>query len=103
MSKPSTSKDTLHIKAYQEITNNTICLRPEPGEKISENETAKYLEIRRTLVREALLILENQKLVECDDRLGGVVKKLTTSEVEEYFQPERLAKRSQHLLLQLDW
>ena len=54
MSKPSTSKDALHVKAYQEITNNTICLRPEPGEKISEDETAKYLEIRRTLVRESL-------------------------------------------------
>jgi DNA-binding GntR family transcriptional regulator len=103
MIKPTTSKDTLPVKAYQEIKTKTICLKPTPREKISENEIATDLKISRTPVREALLILENQKLVECDDRLGGVVKKLTTSEVEEYFQPERLAKRSQHLLLQIDW
>jgi GntR family transcriptional regulator, rspAB operon transcriptional repressor len=103
MSKPPTSKDTLHVKAYQEIKTETICLKPKPGEKISENEIAKGLKISRTPVREALLILENEKLVECDDRLGVAVKKLTTKEVEEYFQPERLSKRSQHLLLQIDW
>jgi len=103
MSKPPTSKDTLHVKAYQEIKTKTICLKPKPGEKISENEIAKGLKISRTPVREALLILENEKLVECDDRLGVVVKQPTTKEVEEYFQPERLSKCSQHLLLQIDW
>jgi DNA-binding GntR family transcriptional regulator len=61
MSKLSSGKDTLHVKAYQEITNNTICLRPEPRERISEDETATYLKISRILVREALLILENKK------------------------------------------
>ena len=73
MSKLSSGKDTLHVKAYQEITNNTICLRPELGEEISEDKPSKYLEIRRTLVRESLLILENEELVECDHRLGVAV------------------------------
>jgi len=103
MIKPTTSKDTLPFKAYQEIKTKTICLKPKPGEKISENEIAEGFKINRTPVREALLILENQKLVECDDRLGVIVKNPTTKEVEKYFQPERLAKRSQHLLLQIDW
>jgi DNA-binding GntR family transcriptional regulator len=103
MIKPTTSKDTLPVEAYQEIKTKTICLKPTPREKISENEIATDLKISRTPVREALLILENQKLVECDDRLGVIAKKPTTKEVEKYFQPERLAKRSQHLLLQIDW
>ena len=39
----------------------------------------------RTPVREALLMLESEKLVECDPRLGFLVRKLTPKEVEEYF------------------
>jgi len=74
MSRLSTIKDTLHVKAYQEIKPKTICLKPGPRGKISENETAKYLKISRTMVREALLILENEKLAERDHRRGVVVK-----------------------------
>jgi DNA-binding GntR family transcriptional regulator len=79
------NKDTLRIQAYKEIKSKIICLHLKPGEKIFENEIAKSLKISRTPVREALLILENEKLVECDDRLGFVVKRLNTKEVEEYF------------------
>ena len=79
------NKDTLRIQAYKEIKSKIICLYLKPGEKIFEDEIAKSLKISRTPVREALLILENEKLVECDDRLGFVVKRLNTKEVEEYF------------------
>jgi DNA-binding GntR family transcriptional regulator len=85
MSKQTNSKDTLRVKAYKDIKSKIICLQLKPGEKIFENEIAKDLKISRTPVREALLILENEKLVECDGRLGFVVKKLKTKEVEEYF------------------
>jgi DNA-binding GntR family transcriptional regulator len=85
MTKRISNKDTLRVKAYKEIKSKIICLQLKPGEKIFENEIAKGLKISRTPVREALLILENEKLVECDGRLGFVVKKLNTKEVEEYF------------------
>ena len=85
MTKLTSNKDTLRIKAYKEIKSKIICLQLKPGEKIFENEIAKSLKISRTPVREALLILENQKLVECDERLGFVVKRLNSKEVEEYF------------------
>jgi DNA-binding GntR family transcriptional regulator len=85
MTKLTSNKDTLRVKAYKEIKSKIICLQLKPGEKIFENEIAKGLTISRTPVREALLILENEKLVECDGRLGFVVKKLNTKEVEEYF------------------
>jgi len=60
MSKPTTSKDTLPVKTSQEIKTKTICLKPKPVEKISENGIGKGLKISRTPVREALLILKNQ-------------------------------------------
>jgi DNA-binding GntR family transcriptional regulator len=85
MTKLASNKDTLRVKAYKEIKSKIICLHLKPGEKIFENEIAKGLKISRTPVREALLILENEKLVECDGRLGFVVKRLNTKEVEEYF------------------
>jgi len=85
MSKPTSNKDTLRVKAYKDIKSKIIFLQLKPGEKIFENEIAQDLKISRTPVREALLILENEKLVECDGRLGFVVRKLKTKEIEEYF------------------
>jgi DNA-binding GntR family transcriptional regulator len=85
MTELTSKKDTLRFKAYKEIKTKIICLHLKPGEKIFENEIAKGLKISRTPVREALLILENEKLVECDGRLGFIVKKLNTKEIEEYF------------------
>jgi len=85
MTELTSKKDTLRLKAYKEIKTKIICLHLKPGEKIFENEIAKGLKISRTPVREALLILENEKLVECDGRLGFIVKKLNTKEIEEYF------------------
>jgi len=85
MAQMTSKKDTLRVKAYKGIKTKIICLQLKPGEKIFENEIAKGLKISRTPVREALLILENEKLVECDGRLGFIVKKLNTKEIEEYF------------------
>jgi len=85
MTKRTSNKDTLRVKVYKDIKSKIICLQLKPGEKIFETEIAQDLKISRTPVREALLILENEKLVECDGRLGFVVRKLKTKEIEEYF------------------
>jgi DNA-binding GntR family transcriptional regulator len=44
----------------------------------------------RTPVREALLLLEHEKLVECDGRLGYIVRRLNAKEVEEYFSIRKI-------------
>jgi len=72
-------------KAYEEIKNRIIYFDLRPGDKIFESEIAKSLNISRTPVRESLLILENEGLVEHDSRLGFIVKRLSYKEVEEYF------------------
>ena len=90
MTQLKSKKETLRFKAYEKIKAEIICLHLKPGEKIFENKIAKGLKISRTPVREALLILENEKLVECDGSLGFIVKKLNTKEVEEYFSIRKL-------------
>jgi DNA-binding GntR family transcriptional regulator len=90
MIKRTSKKETLRFKAYKEIKAKIISLYLKPGEKIFENEIAKALKISRTPVREALLILENEKLVECDGRIGFIVKKLNAKEIEEYFSIRKL-------------
>ncbi len=89
MVEKQNDKKTLRVKAYHEIKNRITYLDLKPGEKIFENEIAESLGISRTPVREALLLLENEQLVECLPRLGYVVKRLTNQEITEYFSLRR--------------
>jgi DNA-binding GntR family transcriptional regulator len=89
MAEKQKDKKTFRVKAYQEIKDRITYLVLKPGEKIFENEIAESLGISRTPVREALLLLENEQLVECLPRLGYMVKRLTNPEIVEYFSLRR--------------
>lgn len=78
-------KKNLRFKAYENIKNKIIYFELKPGDKIFESEIAISLKISRTPVREALLMLENEGLVKCDDSLGFIIRKLSSKEVQEYF------------------
>lgn len=77
-------------KAYEDIKQRIIYFDLKPGDRIFESEIARSLGISRTPVREALLILENEGLVERDSRLGFIVRRLSREEVEEYFSIRRI-------------
>jgi DNA-binding GntR family transcriptional regulator len=85
MTNYSLEKTKLRFQAYEQIKNKILLLDLRPGEKIFESEIAKDLKVSRTPVREALLMLENERLVENDPRLGFIVKRLASNDVEEYF------------------
>ena len=76
---------SLRFKAYNAIKDKLINLEIKPGEKIFENELAKTLKVSRTPIREALLMLQHEKLVTCTSGLGFVARRLTVKDVEEYF------------------
>jgi GntR family transcriptional regulator, rspAB operon transcriptional repressor len=76
--------DTLRHKAHQEIKNRIIFFEVMPGERLSDRQLADALDMGRTPVREALLMLEREKLVRCDGKQGYFVRKLTQKEVEDY-------------------
>ena len=75
----------LRSKAYEEIKTRILFNDYKPGDKIFESDLVESLKISRTPVREALLILEKEKLVEFDDRLGFIVRRLRPEEIDEYF------------------
>ena len=77
--------NALRFKAYQAIKEKIIYLDLKPGEKIFENTLAKSLNTSRTPVREALLMLQHEKLVTCDDSVGFIVRRFSARDVEEYF------------------
>lgn len=77
--------DTLRQQAYRIIKDKIVYLQVKPGERLFETDIAKELSIGRTPVREAILMLENEKLVVCDDKLGYIVRKLSREEAHDYF------------------
>ena len=60
--------------------------RFKPGEKINEKSLCEDLGISRTPVREALIELANEGLLERRPRRGFVVKELTKEEVKEIYK-----------------
>jgi GntR family transcriptional regulator, rspAB operon transcriptional repressor len=83
-------KQELRSRAYEKIKDRIIYFDLRPGDKIFESEFAKDLKISRTPVREALLMLENEGLVECHDRLGFIVKKLSIKDAREFLSIRRV-------------
>jgi DNA-binding GntR family transcriptional regulator len=78
-------ENILRFTAYKAVKDRIINLDLKPGEKILEGEIADTLKVSRTPVREALLMLENEKLVECTGGVGFTVRKFSAMEIEEYF------------------
>ncbi|MFH1114702.1 MAG: GntR family transcriptional regulator [Pseudomonadota bacterium] len=78
-------ENALRFAAYKAIKDRILYLDLRPGEKIAENQIALELGVSRTPVREALLMLQNEKLVECNDRTGFIVRRVSASEIAEYF------------------
>ncbi len=62
---------------------NILNLNLKPGESISENEIANFLNISRTPVREAFIRLSQDQLIEIYPQRGTSVSKINLNFVEE--------------------
>lgn len=69
--------------AIRVLTHNIVTLQLEPGSSISENELSVSLNISRTPVREALIELHKQQLVEIYPQRGSYISKIDYSLIEE--------------------
>ena len=76
---------TLRQKAYQSIKNKIIYFELKPGEKILESKIARSLNMGRVPVREALTMLESERLIIKTDGYGYVVTKINSKEIDDYF------------------
>lgn len=79
-------KITLRQKAYRSIKNKIIYFELKPGERILESQIARTLKLGRMPVREALAMLENERLIVRSDGYGYQVKKLRDAEIKDYFE-----------------
>ena len=69
--------------AIRVLTYNIINLELEPGSSVSENELSNVLNISRTPIREALIELNKQQLVEIFPQKGSYISKINYSLIEE--------------------
>lgn len=84
----------LRSRAYKEIKQKIVLSELRQGEKIFESDMVKLMSISRTPIREALLLLENEGLVEYSKKQGFTVRRIDAREVEEYFTYRELLESS---------
>ncbi len=78
-------KETLAVQIAQYVSDKIIRSELTPGEKIQEERLAEELGVSRSPVREALRILEKDRLVEVVPRHGARVTEMTASYVDSLF------------------
>jgi DNA-binding GntR family transcriptional regulator len=74
---------TARAQAYQALREAIVTGELPPGTRLSENELAETLGVSRTPVREALLRLREEQLVEAIPQLGTFVTPISVSAVED--------------------
>ena len=77
-----TLKDHVYEFMLEEIKKGNL----NPGEKLSEKMICDKMGVSRTPVREALIQLSNEGLLEKEPRKGFIVRKFTSREVREVYR-----------------
>ena len=74
-------------RVYETVKEWIIEGQFKSGEKVSDVEIAEYFKVSRTPVREALQLLETQKLVKSYPGKATVVTELEVDNIEKWYQP----------------
>jgi len=77
---------SLADRAYDIIQEKIITMALEPGQHVDEKQLVRELEIGRTPVREALLRLASECLVETQPNKGFIVRPLTLQNIKAMFE-----------------
>lgn len=99
-SKPL-NKISLRTKVYESIKYSVLSGELRQGERIFAKDISEKFNFSLTPVREALLFLCNEKLLNSDKRSGFTVNRFTKADLEEYFFfRELLEESSTHLIIE---
>ncbi len=79
-------RPNLRDHIYEILKKQIILRKVKPGEKINEEELAKTLQVSRTPVRETLLRLEHEGIVEIVPRRGAFVVSQSKQKVIDILQ-----------------
>ena len=77
-----TSTDTVYLKIRAKILDNEF----RPGMQVLEQELVKLFGVSRTPVREAMIRLQNESLVDIIPRHGMRVRQVSIADMEEIYQ-----------------
>lgn len=80
----------LKDSAYEYIKDRILNCEFLPGQAISEREIMETLSLGRTPVREALIMLQGEALVETFPRRGTIATPITTQSILELFSLRKL-------------
>lgn len=79
-------KQPLAVTAYETIVKKIICLEYQPSQHLEETQLVEELGIGRTPIREALVRLQSEKLVESHANRGVIVRPITLQNTKAMFE-----------------
>lgn len=77
------SKETAKDYAYRVLKDNIMSLELKPGDLLSETDLSKKLSLSRTPIREVIMKLKSEHLVEVKPQSGTYVAKMDWGLIEE--------------------
>ena len=86
-------KGTILDRVYGELRRAILSLELEPGSNLDESDFVSRLNVSRTPVREAFLLLANDGLVTISPNRGAYVSNIELSRVREFFEALEISQR----------
>lgn len=80
------SKEPKAVAAYNAIVKKIICLEYKPSQHLEENQLSTELGLGRTPIREALVRLQGEKMVESHPNKGVIVRPITLQNTKAMFE-----------------
>lgn len=83
-------RPTLADQAYEELQDKIVSGQLTAGQRLMADQLAEALAISQTPVKEALVRLEQEGLVEVASRRASTVRRFTLSDIEEIYEARLL-------------
>ncbi|MCK5835685.1 MAG: GntR family transcriptional regulator [Desulfobacula sp.] len=83
-------KQPLAVTAYETIVKKIICLEYPPSKHLEESQLVEDLGIGRTPIREALVRLHGEKMVESHPKKGVIVRPITLQSTKSMFESMKI-------------
>jgi len=83
-------KQPLAVLAHETIVRKIICLEYQPSQHLEENQLVEDLGIGRTPIREALVRLHSEKMIESHPKRGVIVRPITLQNTKAMFESMKI-------------
>ena len=84
--KKADSKQPLGVRAYEKIHERIITLDYKPGQSLEEKQLMRQLDLGRTPIREALMRLVGERVLESTPGKGFMVRQITLQNTKAVFE-----------------